>query len=143
MKLSNTGAVLTLLSLQKVANPLMDTMKLVNETRGNTLGDRIEVADTSWTRLRGLLGRKGIDAGGGLWIRPCSGVHMFFMTFPIDVVGLDKNLRVIRLWSRLAPWRMTAVSLKMTSALELPAGRVDTCGIQLGDQLRASTASIT
>jgi uncharacterized membrane protein (UPF0127 family) len=113
----------------------MDTTKVFNQTRDNTIGDSIEVAETSWTRMRGLLGRKGIDAGGGLWIRPCSGVHMFFMTFPIDVVGLDKHHRVIKLWSHLAPWRITSVSLKMASALELPAGRIAGCGIEVGDQL--------
>jgi len=113
----------------------MDTTKFVNQTRDNTIGISIEVADTSWTRLRGLLGRKGIDTGGGLWIRPCSGVHMFFMTFPIDVVGLDKNLRVVKLWSHLAPWRVTSVSFKMATALELPAGHIAGCGIKVGDQL--------
>ena len=117
----------------------MHTAKVVNQTRDNTVGDRIEVAETSWTRMRGLLGRKSIAAGGGLWIRPCSGVHMFFMTFPIDVVGVDKNLRVVKLWSHLAPWRITSVSFKMASALELPAGQIAGCGIQIGDQLSGTS----
>ncbi len=112
----------------------MDTTTVVNQSRNNTIGDSIEVADTSWPRMRGLLGRKGIDAGGGLWIRPCSGVHMLFMTFPIDVVGLDKHLRVVKLWPRLAPWRITSISLKMASAIELPAGHISRYGIQIGDQ---------
>ena len=114
----------------------MDTTTVVNQTRQNTIGDRIEVAETSWTRMRGLLGRKGIDTGGGLWIRPCSGVHMLFMRFPIDVVGLDKKMCVVKLWSDLAPWRVTAVSFRMASAMELPAGQIARCGIQIGDQFR-------
>jgi uncharacterized membrane protein (UPF0127 family) len=112
----------------------MDTTTVVNQTRHNTIGDRIEVAETSWTRMRGLLGRKGIDAGGGLWIRPCSGVHMLFMRFPIDVVGLDKKMCVVKLWSDLAPWRVTSVSFRMASAMELPAGQIARCGIQIGDR---------
>jgi uncharacterized membrane protein (UPF0127 family) len=112
----------------------METTTVVNQTRHNTIGVSIELAETSWTRMRGLLGRKGIEVGGGLWIRPCSGVHMFFMNFPIDVVGLDKKFRVIKLWSHLAPWRITSISFKMASAMELPAGHIVRCGIQVGDR---------
>jgi uncharacterized membrane protein (UPF0127 family) len=57
------------------------------------------------------------------------------MKFPIDVVGVDRNRRVVRLWRALAPYRVTSVSLRMTSVLELAAGRIDEAGIELGDEL--------
>ncbi len=76
----------------------MRLVKVVEQTRGTVIGDRVEVADTSWTRMRGLLGRAGLDAGAGLWIKPSSGVHMIGMKFAIDVIGLDKDRRVIKLW---------------------------------------------
>ncbi len=116
----------------------MQSITITDETRGTTLGDRIQVADTSLTRVVGLLGRRGVDAGSGLWIKPSSGVHTFFMRFPIDVIGLDKNLRVIKLWQDLVPWRVTSVSLQLRSVVELSAGRIAECGIQLGDVLRIS-----
>jgi uncharacterized membrane protein (UPF0127 family) len=77
-----------------------------------------------------------VDAGGGLWIKPSSGVHTFFMRFAIDVIGLDKNLRVIKLWPDLVPWRVTSVSLQLRSVIELSAGHIAECGVQLGDVLR-------
>ena len=110
-------------------------LRVIDTTRGCIVGDRVELADTSLKRLFGLLGRSGLDAGGGLWIRPSSGVHTFFMAFKIDVVGLDGDLRVIKLWRCLAPWRVTSVSLKMRSVLELPCGVISRLQMQLGDQL--------
>ncbi len=114
----------------------MRTIRIMDETRASVIGDHVEVAETSLRRLVGLLGRRGIEPGGGLWIRPSSGIHTFGMSFPIDVIGLDKELNVVRLWNRIVPYRITALSWRMCSALELPAGRIAEAGVQLGDRLR-------
>jgi uncharacterized membrane protein (UPF0127 family) len=108
---------------------------VTNTTRGTTVGSSVELADTSMTRMFGLLGRRGLDAGCGLWIRPSSGVHTFFMTFKIDVVGLDCDLKVVKLWRCLPPFRVTSVSLKLKSVIELPCGQIAQSQIQIGDQL--------
>ena len=99
------------------------------------MGDHVELADTSRTRLFGLLGRRGLDTGGGIWIKPSSGVHTFFMSFSIDVVGLDDNLKVVKLWRTLVPFRVTSISFKMRSVLELPSGVISQTGTEVGDQL--------
>ena len=108
---------------------------VANLTRGTLLGDRIEIADTSLSRFLGLIPKRGLNAGEGLWIKPSSGVHMFWMRFAIDVVGLDRNMRVVRMWRNLKPWRMTSVSMQMQSALELPVGQIDAGQVELGDIL--------
>jgi uncharacterized membrane protein (UPF0127 family) len=87
----------------------------------------------------GLLGRRGLDAGEGLWITPSSGVHTVGMSFKIDVVGLDRDLKIIKLWSCLPPFRLTSVSLKMRSVLELPCGVIEQTQMQVGDQLDISS----
>jgi uncharacterized protein len=110
-------------------------MHLIDVTRATTVGTRITIADTSLTRLIGLMGRRRLDAGCGLLIRPSSGIHTFGMLFSIDAVALDKNLRVLRVWHRLAPFRMTSIHLKTDSMLELPAGQICNCRIGVGDQL--------
>ena len=115
-------------------------LRVTNTTRGITVGDRVELADTSLKRMFGLLGRRGLDAGGGLWIRPSSGVHTFGMAFSIDVVGLDRDLKVIKLWSCLVPYRITAVSFKLKSVLELPCGVIEASQMQVGDQLEILNA---
>jgi uncharacterized membrane protein (UPF0127 family) len=111
-----------------------------NLTRKSSVGESIELADTSLTRMFGLLGRRGLDAGGGLWIRPSSGVHTFFMRFRIDVIGLDRELKVIKVWRCLAPFRVTSVSMKMDSVIELPCGAIKRSETQVGDQLEIVSA---
>jgi uncharacterized membrane protein (UPF0127 family) len=115
-------------------------LKVTNTTRGNTVGENIELADTSLKRMVGLLGRRGLDAGAGLWIKPSSGVHTVGMAFAINVVGLDRDLKVIKLWRRLVPYRLTSVSLQLRSVLELPSGTIAQSEIQLGDQLQITAA---
>lgn len=110
-------------------------MTVANLTRGTLLGDRIEIADTFLSRFLGLIPRRGLNVGEGLYLKPSSGVHMFWMRFAIDVIGLDKQMRVVRVWRNLKPWRMTSVSTKMQSALELPVGQIDAGQVQLGDVL--------
>jgi uncharacterized membrane protein (UPF0127 family) len=113
-------------------------MNLRNVTRATTVGTRITIADTSLARLIGLAGRRRLDAGCGLLIRPSSGIHTFGMLFRIDVVALDKNLQVLKLWQRLAPFRVTTINLNTRSILELPAGAISACEMRVGDQLQLS-----
>jgi uncharacterized protein len=111
------------------------TIHLRDRTRATTVGARITVADTSLSRLIGLVGRRRLDAGCGLLIRPSFGIHTFGMLFSIDVVALSRSLQVLKVWHRLAPFRITSISLKTYCVLELPAGQISSCQIQVGDQL--------
>ena len=115
-------------------------LKVTNITRGTTVGDKVQLANSSLTRMFGLLGRKGLDAGGGLWIKPSSGVHTFFMAFSIDVIGLDKDLKVIKLWRCLPPFRVTSVSMKLKSVIELSCGAIKAADVQIGDRLEIAPA---
>jgi uncharacterized membrane protein (UPF0127 family) len=110
-------------------------MKVTNRTKTTTIGTQIAVADTSLTRLVGLAGRRRLDAGCGLLIRPSSGIHTFGMLFAIDVVALGKDSRVLKLWRRLPPFRVTSLSFKIRTILELKAGEIENCNIEVGDQL--------
>jgi uncharacterized membrane protein (UPF0127 family) len=110
-------------------------MNLTNKTKATTIGTRITMADTSLTRLLGLAGRRRLGAGCGLLIKPSSGIHTFGMRFAIDVVALTKDLRVLRLWHALPPFRITSVSLKTHTVLEIGAGEISRCQIEVGDQL--------
>jgi uncharacterized membrane protein (UPF0127 family) len=96
--------------------------------------DRCEIADTIPTRMRGLLGRSGIEPGQGLLIKPTNSVHMFFMRFAIDVVFLVRELVVKKIVEALAPWRMAGCR-GAKAALELPAGEAGRRGITVGEQL--------
>ena len=85
-------------------------------------------------RVRGLLGRSSLEPGGGMLIDSAPSVHMFFMRFPIDVVFLDRDWRVLSVRHELRPWRI-AGARRAVAALELPAGAAAAAGIAEGDVL--------
>ena len=84
--------------------------------------------------MRGLLGRRVLPEGEGILLRPCGSVHTFFMRFPIDVVFLDRDLKVVGVAPELRPWR-TAGRRGAKAALELAAGEAARRGIGTGDRL--------
>jgi uncharacterized membrane protein (UPF0127 family) len=110
--------------------------KVLNQTRGTVLAEQATIASSMWSRARGLLGRRDLPAGEGLIIRPCNSVHCFFMAFPIDVVFLDRDHRVVRLAPTLRPYRLGPIVRSAREVIELPAGTLAATGTQVGDQLR-------
>jgi uncharacterized protein len=108
-----------------------------NCTRQAFLATSLFVADTHWTRLRGLLGLASDDFrnGAGLWIVPCHGVHTLGMGFPIDVVYLDRNRNVVHVQSDLRPWRFAPVRMQASSVLELPCHTVAKTDTNIGDKI--------
>lgn len=106
-----------------------------NVTRGSTLAERCRVANRTWLRLRGLIGKASLAQDEGLWIVPCNGIHTLGMRFPIDVIFLDGNLRVVAVEEAMRPWRLGRVCLRARSVLELPVGCLASSGTQLGDQI--------
>ncbi len=116
----------------------MKEVLVTKKGTGIVIGERIAIADTSLSRLVGLMGRPRLPEGGGLLITPSSGVHTFGMRFPIDVIALDRDMQVVDVWSRLRPFRTTRISLKYHRVLELPAGQIERCGVSVGDQLEVA-----
>lgn len=102
---------------------------------GRAVVERVRLAGTHWTRLRGLIGTSGLAADEGLWIVPCRQVHMFWMRYPIDVAFLDDELRVVGLQADLRPWRISPGFPAARSALELASGVLAARGIGVGARL--------
>lgn len=96
----------------------------------------IERANSIWRRTVGLMGRRGLPEATGLLIEPCGSVHTSFMRFPIDVVYLDRDGRVVKVVPALKPWRMSFGGRRAKSTLELAAGEADRLGVVAGMQLR-------
>jgi uncharacterized membrane protein (UPF0127 family) len=109
-------------------------MQVRNLTRQNVLAASVEVADSGPRRSRGLLGRKGLAPGTGLWIVPCEAVHTFWMQFPIDLVYLDRKLRIKKLKSAVKPWRISGC-LSAHSVIELAPGTIQEVQVEVGDNL--------
>ena len=102
---------------------------------GAVVCERCTLARNPLTRMRGLLGRRGLAQGEGLLLQPAGSIHTFFMRFPIDAVFLDGDRRVLRVASGLPPWR-GAGAKHSRAVLELAAGEAARVGLVAGDVLR-------
>jgi uncharacterized protein len=112
-----------------------------NLDTGAVVADNVEVADTRATRAVGLLNRDGLNPGEALWIVPSRGVHTCWMRFTIDVVALDDQGVVVDRVARLKPWRIRLPRRGTAGVLELPAGRLDATGTQVGHRIELATGS--
>jgi uncharacterized membrane protein (UPF0127 family) len=106
----------------------------IQSPAGTELCDRCELAGTPLRRMRGLLGRRSLQPGEGMLIRPANAIHMWFMRFAIDAVFLDSEARVLRIARDLRPWRM-AMRRGAKAVLELPAGTCERASLREGDRL--------
>src|SRR5260370_31322001 len=111
-----------------------------NKTRETFVATEATVADNYFRRLVGLLGKtkRWAQLGRGLWIVPSRGVHTIGMMFPIDLIFLSKEKQVVHVEEHLRPFRISRVSLKATSVLELPPHTIYRSGTQVGDRLEIS-----
>jgi uncharacterized membrane protein (UPF0127 family) len=116
----------------------MRVVELVNALTGQTVCGYCEVADKPLARMRGLLGRDTLAPNAGMLFNKTKSVHTFRMRFPIDVVFLDRELRVLAVYADVGPGRAVKASgAKWT--LELAAGAAAENGIEIGTRLRHET----
>src|SRR6266508_5994481 len=112
-----------------------------NLTRKTALADRLEIAAGLWGKFRGLMGRRALPSGDGLWLPDSNGIHMMFMRFPIDAVFVgraasDGSRPVVALRRTLRPW--TGIVWYVRGAhgvVELPVGAIDSSGTEVGDRI--------
>ena len=112
------------------------TVRLVNATRNTVLGDKIVIAQTSLSRMVGLLPKASLEPGAGLIIAPSQGVHTVGMRFAIDVIFLDRKWRVIDMYEALPPFRISRIRWKARAVVELPAGTITQTATSMGDELQ-------
>ena len=108
--------------------------------RANTPVATVEVADSIWTRMVGLLTRGRLEHQTGMLLAPCCAIHTWFMRFPIDVLFVDAQGEVLRAVDNLQPFRSAAGGPRARAVVELAAGARRTLGIAVGDVLRIGSA---
>lgn len=105
---------------------------------------RVDVADTSALREKGLSGRASLSEESGMWfVYEKNGIYSFWMPdmhFPIDIIWFDENLRVVYVQKNATPESYPHVFTPDVPAryvLEVPAGFVQKNGVILGDKISA------
>ncbi len=105
-----------------------------NKTRETFLAFRVKVADSILGRLVGLLGRRTLQPGSGVWIMRGNAVHTIGMMFSFDLVLIDKDFKVVGVRELLHPFTITRPNFRAESALQLPAHSIFCSRTQIGDQ---------
>lgn len=95
----------------------MSSKRLKNKN-GDVLARKVLVCDGLLSRCRGLLCRPDFPEGEACWLVPCRSVHTWGMGFPIDILALDKEHRVVARVDGLRPWRLSPFFSKARSILE-------------------------
>lgn len=100
----------------------------------NELSLKVKRASSFWSRARGLLNTKKFPRGfDGLYLEPCSAVHTLGMHYDIDLLFLDKNLRVVKIEKWVAPQRFSIACKDAYGVVELRAGKA--CDFWLGQKI--------
>jgi uncharacterized membrane protein (UPF0127 family) len=114
-------------------------LTITDPASGQVVGDRIRHCTTGRDRRVGLLKDTALEAGTGILLEPCEGVHTFGMKFPIDIVFLNRKRKIVAL-HRSVPARRLRLSLRAHATLELPAGSIDRLGLQAEQPLKITPA---
>jgi uncharacterized protein len=111
------------------------TYCVYNLTRECFLSLGVTPADTSFARLKGLIGRLKLRSDEGLWVVPSSGVHTLGVLFPLDLIYLNENYQVIHLIEYFPTFRIAPLKTNAASVLEMPPHTIYSSQTHTGDQL--------
>ena len=106
-----------------------------NSDKNTILSERTFHAVRLWDRTRGMIGRNFSGGFDAMVFAACNAIHTFFMGFPLDVVFLDRENRVISLRRKLKPWHPCVLVPRAKTVIELPCGVIDASGTESGDLL--------
>ena len=119
-----------------------------NISRRTVLAGRLEDGASFWSKFMGLMGRRSLMTGDGLWLPGENGIHMLYMRFAIDVVfvappadGRAGPRRVISARSAVPPWRGVVWRVRgAKGVLELPVGTIEASSTVVGDDIAIDPA---
>jgi uncharacterized protein len=81
-------------------------------------------------KIKGLIGEKEPKT---ILLKTRFGIHTFFLKFPIDVIILDRDKKVVDLKKQLFPNRCFFWNIKFDTVIELPAGSIEKSRTETGD----------
>jgi len=111
-------------------------MMLKNATSKKVLAGKVKVCDSVLSKAVGLMFRRKIMDEAYLFTFPRAqrvSLHMLFVLFPIDVLFLDDEKRVVEIKENFRPFTFYFPKRKAKYVIELPAGRAE--GTKVGDRI--------
>ena len=115
---------------------------LIHAKTNNILAQNVIKATHILSRLKGLMGKPHFPMSSALWIIPCQrGIHTFFMRFSLDLIFVNRSLKITHVSHNIKPWNIVkppgsfAFSPPSYSVFEFPSPALTPHPLQTGDQL--------
>jgi uncharacterized membrane protein (UPF0127 family) len=107
-------------------------MKLINVSANQVIAENVKAAYRFWQRFKGLMLTRSLPDHTALHLAPCSSVHTFFMKYRIDILYLNKQNVIVGIEEKLEPGKLGKRFPKVSSVIELPAGKVESTSVKVG-----------
>lgn len=109
--------------------------KIIIKKNSQIVTDNAQRADNFFTRFKGLMFVKEIDDNYALHITPCNQIHMLNMRFPLDVIYLSEDGRVVKIDENVQPGKICKTVNQAKSVIEMKAFAASRLAISQGDVL--------
>ena len=127
----NLNLEISYLDMLKMKNKkLISILTMENEH----ILDNVVLADSFFSRLKGLMGRDKIEDSEGLLIKPCNSVHTFFMKFNLDIAFVDRNYMVLEISRDLAPNKLSKIYKESKFVIEGKSGSLSK--LKIGEKIK-------
>ncbi|MFH1515521.1 MAG: DUF192 domain-containing protein [bacterium] len=104
--------------------------RVILDETDEILASNCELAVDFAKRFLGLMFRPSIDENDALMLIPCNSVHTFFMRFPVDLVFIDQNGRILYEERNMSPGNVMYPVKDAWGVLELKGGKLGTLNIK-------------
>ena len=99
---------------------------------GRCIARQVRMAYSFQARLVGLLRSDSLAVEEGLLLIPGGSIHTLGLRFTIDVVFLNRQMRIVGLAERVRPWRIRVGPKGTGRVLELAAGQIAATHLRVG-----------
>jgi uncharacterized protein len=111
--------------------------QIVSVYRGNELlFTKVKLAGNFLQRIQGLMFHRDFPGIDGLLLFPCKFIHMLGMRFPVDLIYLNRDQKVLYTLDVLVPHKFGPLIKDAYYVLEVQAGVVAIKKIRVGERIR-------
>lgn len=112
----------------------MTFYRLIHQPTGQAVAT-VTRAESWWAKGWGVLGRRALGPGEGLWLPHVASVHTVGVRFPLDLLFLGARFETVRLAPETPPGRWLVRAAGACHTVELGAGtlRARALEVQAGE----------
>ena len=107
-----------------------------NTAKKTKIAEKATICSGAWCKTVGLMFSKKRTIVFAFGKERRRGLHMFFVFFPIDLIFLDGNKKVVELKESFKPFTFYNSRKKAQYVIECPAGAIRKSKTAIGDRVK-------